>query len=254
MLMSVVDELHLDAVYPELHGARVLITGLSGSCGIDIARAFADHSARLVVRAAEETPEIDEIATLLNRSAADLRLFTDPDAADAKSAVVFTQGPAQKAFGGLDTVINLISVSREDFADCTDLEDIENAIAAKISAMTRMSHVLANRMRLTLTEGSILNVIAMPKSTDPGMTMLLGMLRTAIATYTRQEATKWADNAIRINSVVPKAIDPFQYDDDEWSDMGEPDVAALALYLASRKGSRLSGHIFEATQITTGGR
>lgn len=248
MLMSVVDELRLDAVYPELAGTRVLITGLSNACGVDIARVFADHHARLVVRASEDTPEIDEIAALLNQTAAGLKLFTDPDIADAKAAVAFSQGPAQQAFGGLDVAINLIPVTAQDFHGCADLDDIEDAIAAKLSGVTRMSQVLANRMRLTVTEGSILNVIVAPETSDPATTMLISMLRATVATMTRQEAHKWSVDAIRINSVVPKTIDPF-LDDDEAASMGEPDVAALALYLASHKGRRLSGHIFEATRI-----
>jgi 3-oxoacyl-[acyl-carrier protein] reductase len=254
MLMSVVDELRLGAVYPELAGARVLITGLSTACGIDIARAFADHRARLVVRAAEDTPEIDEIAALLNQSAADLKLYTDPDAADARAAVTFTQGAAQKAFGGLDVVVNIIPVTSEDFAGCADFGEIEDAIASKLSASVRMTRVLANRMRLTMTEGSILNVVATPATSDPATKMLVGMLRATAAALTREEARQWAGDAIRINSVVPKMVDPFCDDDDEMSAMGEPDVAALALYLASRKGRRHSGHIFEATQVARQGR
>lgn len=253
MLMSVVDELRLDAVYPELAGARVLITGLSNTCGIDIARVFADHHARLVVRASEDTPEIDEIAALLNQTAADLKLFTAPDPTDAKAAVAFTQGAAQQAFGGLDVVVNLVPVTAGDFAGCADLDEIEDAITAKLSGLTRMSRVLANRMRLTMTEGSILNVIVTPETSDPAMTMLVGMLRATVAAMTRQEAQKWSVDAVRINSVVPKTIDPF-LDEDEAAAMGEPDVAALALYLASHKGRRLSGHIFEATQIARQGR
>jgi len=249
MLMSVVDELRLDAVYPELAGARVLVTGLSTTCGIDIARAFADHRARLIVRAAEDTPEIDEFAAVINQTAADLRLFTESDAANANAAVAFTQGPAQQAFGGLDVAVNLITVSNRDFAGCNDLDDIEDAIAFKLAAVTRMTRVLANRMRLTMTEGSILNVVVAPESADPATTMLTGMLRSTVAALTKEEAKKWASEAIRINSVVPKAFDPFD-DEDESPAMSEPDVAALALYLASAKGSRLSGHIFEATRIT----
>lgn len=249
MLMSVVDELKLDAVYPELAGARVLVTGLSTTCGIDIARAFADHRARLIVRAAEDTPEINEVAALLNQSAAELRLFTDPDTTDAKAAVAFAQGAAQRAFGGLDVAVNLVTARNQDFAGCADLDEIEQAIAVKLSGLFRMTRVLANRMRLTMTQGSILNVIVPPEATDPATTMLAGMLRSTVAALTRQEAQLWANDAIRINSVVPKPIDPFLDDDDESSAMGVPDVASLALYLASARASGLSGHIFAATRI-----
>src|SRR6185295_5964021 len=50
MLMSVIEGARSAPAYPELAGKRVLITGLSSSCGVDIARAFADHKARLILQ------------------------------------------------------------------------------------------------------------------------------------------------------------------------------------------------------------
>ena len=55
MLMSVIDDVRVMPAYPELAGKRVLITGLTSSCGVDIVRAFAEHKGRLVLQFAEES-------------------------------------------------------------------------------------------------------------------------------------------------------------------------------------------------------
>jgi 3-oxoacyl-[acyl-carrier protein] reductase len=59
---------------------------------------------------------------------------------------------------------------------------------------------------------------------------------------TRAQAEEWADKAIRFNAIAPQTVQvPPQR-----SLAGEPQVAALALYLASGRGRALSGHVFEA--------
>lgn len=100
MLMSIVDELRTTAVYPELTQTRVLLSGLTSRCGVDIARAFAERSTRLLIHAAETSAEVDEISALLAQTAGELRMFATDDIEDAEAAVAFAQGPAQKTFGG----------------------------------------------------------------------------------------------------------------------------------------------------------
>src|SRR5262245_37333010 len=75
MLMSVVERDSGVVVYPELAGARVLLTGLTTALGVDVARAFADHKARLVVQSPEDTPEMTEVSALLSESAGEIKVF-----------------------------------------------------------------------------------------------------------------------------------------------------------------------------------
>ena len=53
MLMSVIEGALSVPAYPELAGKRVLITGLTSRCGVDIASGFAEHKGRLVLQFAE---------------------------------------------------------------------------------------------------------------------------------------------------------------------------------------------------------
>ncbi len=249
MFMSVVTHAPNVPVYAELAGARVLITGLSAVAGVDLARAFADHKCRLVLQTADEGPEIDALTTLLAEAAAETQIFTT-NIDDGDAAVRFAQGPAQ-AFGGLDAAINLITVTADDIAGRTSLEQIEDLVSQKLLSATLMARVIANRMRLTLTEGLVLNVVMMAEPQNDAERAFAGILRTALATVTRREAERWADKMIRINAIGPRgAVDSAQ--GGACLSTG-PDIAALALYLASRKGRQLTGHVFDAEAVATNG-
>ena len=49
MLMSVAEIARNAGMYPELAGARVLVTGIQSTRGVDLVRAFGDHGCRMVL-------------------------------------------------------------------------------------------------------------------------------------------------------------------------------------------------------------
>jgi 3-oxoacyl-[acyl-carrier protein] reductase len=243
MFMSVVALKTGVSVYPELAGARVLITGITAQCGVDVARAFADHKARLVVQADEQSPEITEFAAVLAESASEIKLFNDPFGSP-EDAVRLAQNAAQD-FGGLDAVINLVTLSPGEIAMDASLTDVEALVSAKLIAAALVTRVAANRMRLTLTEGSILNVVSMAEPVSGHEATLAEITHATLSAMTRGEAKVWAEYGIRINGAGPRASDG----DGGMSIASGADIAALALYLASKKGKGLSGHMFDAEGI-----
>ena len=249
MFMSVTGAKPSASLYGELAGARVLITGLSPSAGVDLARAFAEHKCRLVVQTNGASPEIAELAAVLAQSASEMKLFTDPFAS-SDEAMKFTQNAAQ-GFSGLDVVVNLVRIEREDLAGRASLEDIEDLVTAKLSPAMAITQVAANRMRLTWTKGLVLNVVSMAEPKTAAETAFAGILHASLAAITRAEATKWADQEIRINAVGPKGVPGDKPGGACLT--SEPDIAALALYLASKKGRQLSGHVFDAEGVAGGG-
>jgi len=246
MLMSVVEGLNHHTIYPELAGARVLLTGATSRFGVDIARSFADHHARLVVQTPDSSPAMAEVAALLAMTAGDLQMY-EQSLDDPDETVRFVQGPAQKAFGGLEVAVNLVPISFCDLADCASIQDFEDFIAGKLIGATIAGRIAANRMRLTMTDGLIFNVLVSPEPASAGETTLVDLMRATLAAVTRGEAKTWADQGIRINSVAPCAR--AQGGGHGRMLASEPDIAALALYLASKKGRELSGHVFETAGL-----
>lgn len=246
MLMSVVEHKTFASVYPELAGARVLVTGLTPSAGVDLARAFAEHKARLVLQTPEDAPEITELAALLAQSASEIELYTR-SIGPGDDAIKFAKTAVQ-SFGGLEAAINIITVSPDDLADCMTLEDVEALVSSKLSAALEMTRVIANRMRLTLGTGLVLNVVMAPSARSGVEAALVGLLRASLAAMTRTEAQHWASQAIRINAIAPRASLPGDPPSGACL-TSEPDMAALALYLASKKGRQLTGHVFDAEGV-----
>lgn len=241
MLMSVIEGARSAPQYPELAGKRVLITGISSSCGVDIARAFAEHRTRLILQFSETSERTQAIAEIAAPAALDIEVF-GPVGGEADDVVQFGRSAAQ-AFGGLDAVINLIPLSAPPRLDvAATAAETERLVADRLLLACLLTKIAANRMALTLTEGLILNVAALAVPACRAGRAFAVVLKAALAAMTRAQAQEWASRGIRLNAITPQtatsAAEPCL--------SGEPDIAALALYLASGRGRALSGHVFEA--------
>jgi NAD(P)-dependent dehydrogenase (short-subunit alcohol dehydrogenase family) len=241
MLMSAIDRNASAFLYPEIVGKRVLITGLSLGHGVDLARLFADHGARLVLHMTETGAEADALLEVLARNATEVRVYAEP-LAESQAAVRFTQRAAQ-AFGGLDAAINLVELTPDDVARAMLIEDVEDLFVDTLRTAWLVTRVAANRMRLTWTEGLILNILRMPPPREPRESAFADIMRAALAAMTRAEARQWADQAIRINAIGPRVRDGAPAAGACLT--SEPEVAALALFLLTKRGRNLTGHVFD---------
>jgi 3-oxoacyl-[acyl-carrier protein] reductase len=241
MLMSVISRQCEFVAMPELSGARVLITGLTSTSGFDLARGFADHGARLVIQSPEDTPEMTELAAVLAENSADIKLFNDPLQSDEEAQRLVQT--AVKDFGGLDCIVNLVSVDARAVALLETAEDAEALVADVLRLPLRLTEIAANRMRLVWIEGSILNVVRVADTGDGRSMMFADMLRAVLADLTRSLAQDWAEHGVRINAVAPPSSIAVMGGHAAASDA---DLAAIALQIASRKGRSVSGHVLDA--------
>ena len=246
MLMSVAEIARNAGMYPELAGARVLVTGVQATRGVDLVRAFGDHGCRMVLQIPEISQEIDALLGHVAQTALDIHVHHDP-IDTAEDAVRFAQSAA-KYFGGFDIVVNLIAFDTGDLSSATSVGELEDLIAERFQAAARTTGVAANRMGLTWTHGSVLNILRISEPRSDAEAAVAGLARAALQALTRGEAAKWADQSVRINGVAPRAVigaKALSVADDDCV-RSEPDVAALALYLASQDGDSLTGLIFDA--------
>lgn len=244
MVTSVVEELSAVVEYPELCNARILITGLESGHGVDIARAFADAGCRLVLQTPKLDVELDIVLEILARDAAEVRVSSEP-ITDENAALKFAQ-MAVASYGGLDVVINLARLDDSDLSSCATESEIEDRLAETLGRPLKLTQVIANRMQLTWKEGLVLNIVTQAPPGSPAAAQLGRIARTALAALTRREAAKWADKAIRINAVVPASEESCEPGATQPALHSEPEIARLALHLASRKGKSLSGLVFDA--------
>lgn len=248
MLMSVIDNSLTSARYGELAGARVMVAGLSPSAGVDLARAFADHKARLVIgTAAPQDPETTALVTMLAETAHEVEVFAST--LDTAHGARKLAQAASAAFGGLDAAINIATVSSNELVGVRSLGQIESFASRKLGPLLESTRVIVNRMRVMRLEGLVLNVVILDGPVSSGTSLIAGYLRSALAAITRLEAEATADDGIRVNAIGPRASLPGERASASLA--SEPEMAAVALYLASKRARKLSGHVFDAEGALT---
>src|SRR5262245_32232580 len=240
MLMSVIESSRTVPAYPELAGKRVLITGLTSACGVDIVRAFADHRVRLVLQLDEMSEATEAIAEIAAPAALDIKAF-GPVAAEPQAVTQFARS-VMMAFGGLDVVVNLIPLKVPRLPPFAAATDIERMVAERLLLPGLLSRIAANRMALVLRDGLILNVAMLAPPVSGPAQAFASVVKAAMTALTRAQAEEWADKAIRFNAIAPQTLQVPPTP----SLAGEAEVAALALHLASGRGKGLSGLVFEA--------
>jgi NAD(P)-dependent dehydrogenase (short-subunit alcohol dehydrogenase family) len=239
MLTSVIEGALSGPAYPELVGKRVLVTGVTHRAGVDIARAFAEHRARVILQLAEASAAMQAAAEVVASDALEMRVYGP--VSEGAAAVRFAKSAVQ-AFGGLDAVVNLVPLETAALDPAATVEDVDRLIAAQLELPLVLSRIVANRMSVTWTQGLILNVATLAGRPGGARRALATLAKSTMVDMTRHQAEEWAARGIRFNAIAPATA------------LGEPgprltgeaDVASLALYLASEKGKSLSGFVFEA--------
>ncbi|MFM7084962.1 MAG: SDR family oxidoreductase [Hyphomicrobium sp.] len=249
MYMSLVQRDRVAGNYPELAGTRVVISGLTSSLGIELAEAFAHRNARLIISTADEAAQI-ALKKKKNLKKASRIEFVDPSKSCIEPPSQFAQRVA-RTLGSIDTLINLISLSREECSGKKNINEIEDLVVKKFSSAREITEVTANRMALTWCEGIILNALVMFTPQTDGEAGIAGLMKSTLAAMTHNQARRWADSAVRINAIGSKAT---LYDAMSGACLtSESDLAALAVYLASRQGQNLTGHMFDAEGVSRRG-
>lgn len=240
MLMSVIEGVETAPSYPELAGKRVLVTGLTSACGVDIVRSFAEHRCRLVLQLDEESEATQAIAEIAAPHALDIKAFGPIDR--APDDVVDFARSAAKAFGGLEVVVNLVPLSLPALGADASLAEVERIVSSRLLLPFLLSKIAANRMGMVMTEGLVLNVATLTTHLRPGARAFASVVKGALTALTCAQAQEWAAHGIRFNAIAPQTVGAPA----EPSLAGEPEIAELALYLASGRGRALSGQVFEA--------
>jgi 3-oxoacyl-[acyl-carrier protein] reductase len=239
MLLSVIEGALSVPAYPELVGRRVLITGVTRRAGVDIARAFAERRARVILQFAEASAAMQAAAEAVAPEALEMRVYGP--VGEGAAAVRFAKSAVQ-AFGGLDAVINMVPLETGALDPAATMEDVDRLIAAQLELPLLLSRIAANRMSVTWTQGLILNVATLAGRPGGARRAFATLAKSTLADMTRHQAEEWAGRGIRFNAIAPetalRAPEPRL--------TGEADVASLALYLASERGKALSGCVFEA--------
>lgn len=264
--------------YPELEGARVLITGIRKACGLELGRAFARHGTNLIAQFDEPQEVGFELADQLGDEAMALR-FLQCDFDDADSITRFTD-TAMRSFHGLDVIINVVGnrinpLGPGNLAETE--EQLEIVVSNELRSAWHMTRQVATRMRERGLGATIINAAVLPLGDNPASLAHRAVLKTALENIAANHAAEFKDDGIQVNTVILNADPAHEIDDIEdlahvdsmheeltealtsssvVGDLGfefseitapdahsidEDDMIAAALFLASDQGQRFSG-------------
>jgi len=224
----------------------VIVTGGLGDIGMAVARAFAKEGAAVLLVDARPASE-DAVAALLAAGASAARAITadvgDPD------AVAQAVETACDAFGGLDVIVNVAGmmiyrpIAELEAADWRRLLDVNLVGAALFTG-----HAF-RRMR---PGGCVINIASVHARRTSPLVAPYAAAKAALVSFTRSAAIEGKPLGVRVNAILPGAIDTAMLRDSpnirsgaevvDPADLGQPeDIAALAVFLASDAARFITG-------------
>ncbi len=247
----------MGAVEVSFVGEVALVTGGSGGMGREISTAFAAAGAKVVVADVDDGGGAETIRLVEAAGGEAVYVRCDVSSAPAVEAAVAV---AVDRFGGLHCAVNAAAIENETvpLADCDeDLFDRMQAVNVR-GVFLSMKYEL-RAMLAAGTGGAIVNIASTnsvrPQPNQPAYTTA----KHAVLGMTKSAAIDYAAHGIRINAILPGAIDtPMlrnamerrgRVESDVVSRLsligrfGRPDeIAQAALWLCSDGASFTMGH------------
>lgn len=224
----------------------VIITGGLGGIGLATARAFAAEGASILLVDARPD-EVDATKSLID-AGANQALSAVVDIAD-ESAVSVVVERACKEFGSIDVLVNVAGmmiykpIAELHAADWRRLLDV-NLIGAAL--------LIGHAFRRMQPGGCIVNIASVHARRTSPRVAPYAAAKAGLVSLTRSAAIEGKPLGIRVNAILPGAIDTQMLRDSpnirsgaeviDPADLGQAeDIAALAAFLASDAARFITG-------------
>jgi NAD(P)-dependent dehydrogenase (short-subunit alcohol dehydrogenase family) len=256
------------AVYPDLDGKLVVVTGGGRGIGLEAVRGFLAQGAHAVVvdvhMTAGEVSDAD--ADGWRRVSGDLECdfvsvdVTDQDAVTAFAAVLLRRR------GAPDVLLNAAGIVRGAAAEEMSGADWRDVVDVNFSGLFYVTQAIGTTM-LAAGRGSIVSIASMSGiiSNFPQKQVSYNASKAGVIHLSRTLAGEWADRGVRVNSVSPGYIGtdmtiPNMAANPDWTAawleriplgrVGTPaEVVAVILFLASDA----SGYVIGSDLVVDGG-
>ncbi len=228
-----------------LKGKATIVTGGAAGIGYAIAERFASEGASVMIADVDEPRGQKAARTLAEKGEVHFHKTHVANHAEVESLVA----ASIEAFGRIDVLVNNAGiVHAADFLDLTEA-DFDRVLAVNLKGSFLVGQAVARHMveRVKAGEkpGSIVNMSSVNAVFAIANQVPYSISKGGVAQLTRVMALALAPHGIRVNAIGPRATTP----DAGACLTSEPDIAALALYLASKRSRTLTGHIFDAAGV-----
>ena len=232
----------------DLTGMTALVTGASGGIGSAISRGLAEHGAKICLSGTRESALSDVMASLPGEGHASIACdLSDRDAVDAlvPSAI--------EKMGSIDILVNNAGITRDNLAMRMKDEEWADVIQVNLESAFRLARA-AMRPMMKARLGRIISITSVVGATgNPGQANYAAS-KAGLVGMSKALAQELASRGITVNCIAPGFIRSAMTDGlpEAQKDaliqripvgaLGEgDDIAAAAVYLASREAHYVTG-------------
>lgn len=232
---------------PRFAGKVAIVTGSSSGIGLATALRLGAEGARVVI-IATDAARCEEAARAVRESGAPDVLAIACDVADEAGVVGAVESTFAR-FGRLDVIVN--NAARMNFRRLADLTRAEWLAILEVNLLGAF-YFLREGFRRMDRGGAIVNVASVHAVATSPLVAPYAASKAALLSLTRSAAIEGAAKGLRINAVIPGAIDtPMLWSNPnvqsgaetfDPAEVGKPeDVAAAIAFLASAEACFIQG-------------
>jgi 3-oxoacyl-[acyl-carrier protein] reductase len=237
-----------------IDGKTAIVTGGAQGIGLEIARTFAREGANVVIADLNPDEANSAVSDLCRASAAFTAVRCDVTEEDDVEALIHQ---AMSKYGRLDIMVNNAGITRDATLRRLTLQDFKKVLDVHLVG-TWLGTRFASAVMREQASGSIINMSSISGKVGVFGQTNYSAAKAGIVGLTKASAKELAGAGVRVNAIQPglirtamtEALDP-----DIWSQKvaeipmgraGEPeDVANVALFLASKLSSYMTGAVIE---------